>query len=322
MSASRAEVARPWAGRAAAVRLVETILAAVLVSAASFVLLGMTEGDAAVAAVQARGGQVTPEAVAAERARLGLDLEPLARYGHTVVRALHGDFGVSVRSGLPVADELTARLRPTLVLAGAGSLVTIAVGLALGLADAFTRSRLLCAVLRAVSLVLVSVPGFALAFLFVAQFSLAFGWLPTQGMAGWRALVLPALVLGLPAGAALGRVLAARLRAVATEPYLVTARAHGHSRSACLLRWALPNAAVTALVVGGNVLAAVASGTVVVEDVFGWPGLGSYLIAALRYRDWYPLQASVLVFAVLIVLVRGLTLATAAGIDPRARSAR
>lgn len=294
-----------------------------VVSAASFALLGFTDGDAAVAVVEARGDPVTPEAVAAERDRLGLDLPAVPRYVHTVLQAVQGDLGVSVRTGLPVADEVAARLGPTLLLAAAGCLVAVVVALVLGLADAASRGRVLPAVLRGVSLVLISVPGFALAFLLVAQFSLTLRWFPTQGMAGgWRAVVLPALVLGLPAGAALGRVLANRLREVAAQPYLVTARAHGHPRLACLLRWALPNAAVTVLVVGGNVLAAVASGTLVVEDVFGWPGLGSYLIGALRYRDWYPLQASVLLFSVLVIALRGATLAVAAGIDPRARTSR
>src|SRR5690606_33830800 len=178
----------------------------------------------------------------------------IPRYVHTVGQAVHGDFGTSVRTGFPVAQEVAQRLVPTLVLAAAGCLVAVVVGMALGLTEAATRSRLVRWTLRGLSLVLVSVPGFALAFLLVAQFSLTLDWFPTQGMTGgWQSLVLPALVLGLPAGAAIGRVLSSRLHEIAAEPYLVTARAHGHSRTACLLRWALPNATVTLLVVGGNV---------------------------------------------------------------------
>jgi peptide/nickel transport system permease protein len=231
-----------------------------------------------------------------------------------------------VRTGRPVSEEVAARLGPTLRLAAAGSAVAVMAGLAIGLAEAALRGRSpspvsLSPVLRATSLVLVCVPPFALAFALVAVFSLGLGWLPTQGTRGARALVLPALVLGLPAGATIGRVLFTRLREVLAEPYLVTAAAQGESAAARLLLWALPNAAVTTLVAGGNVLAGITSGTLVVERLFGWPGLGAYLIDALQYRDWCPLQTSVLVLAVLIVAVRGLTLMLAAILDPRARVA-
>src|SRR5690606_40290483 len=117
------------------------------------------------------------------------------------------------------AREVAQRLVPTLVLAAAGCLVAVVVGMALGLTEAATRSRLVRGTLRGLSLVLVSVPGFALAFLLVAQFSLPLDWFPTQGMTGgWQSLVLPALVLGLPAGAATGRGLASRPRAAAAAP--------------------------------------------------------------------------------------------------------
>jgi peptide/nickel transport system permease protein len=262
---------------------------------------------------------VTPERVSAERARLGLDRPLPERYVRGLVAAAHGDLGVSVRSGRPVGEEVAVRLGPTLRLAAAGGVVAVVVGLAIGLGEAALRGRSAGPALRAASLVLVCVPPFALAFALVAVFSLGLGWLPTQGTRGARALVLPALVLGLPAGAAIGRVLFTRLREVLAEPYLVTAAAQGEPAAARLLLWALPNAAVTTLVAGGNVLAGVASGTLVVERLFGWPGLGAYLIDALQYRDWYPLQASVLVLAMLIVAVRGLTLMVAAVLDPRAR---
>lgn len=307
--------------RAALGRLGETLAVVAVVSALSFLLLGFTRGDAATASVRAQGVPVTPERVAAERARLGLDRPPLQRYAATVARAVRGDLGISLRTGRPVAPEVAARLGPTLRLATAGGGVAIVVGVGLGLAETASRRRALGPGLRTASLVAVCIPPFALAFGLVAVLGLALGWLPTQGMHGARSLVMPALVLGLPAGAAIGRVLHTRLEEVLAEPYLVTAAAYGEPAAARLLRWAVPNAAVTTLVVGGNVLAGVASGTLVVERLFGWPGLGAYLIDALQYRDWYPLQASVLLLAVLIVGVRGLALMLAAIIDPRARVA-
>ncbi|MDQ7908060.1 ABC transporter permease [Phytohabitans sp. ZYX-F-186] len=302
-------------------RVAEMAALVLVISLVSFGLLCLTRGDAATSVVREQGGPVTQERIAAERHRLGLDLPPHERYVDMLGRAVTGDLGVSVRTGRPVAGEVVERIGPTLRLALAGSLVAVLLGLAIGLVENAATGRVLPAVSRGLSLLLVSVPAFALAFALVDQFSVRLGWFPTQGMAGGlRALVLPALVLGLPAGAALGRVLSTRLREVMAEPYLVMARAQGFSRGACLLRTALPNAAVTSLVVAGNILAALGTGTLVVEEVFGWPGLGSYLISALRYRDWQPLQASVLLLSVVVIVSRGASLALAALVDPRARS--
>jgi peptide/nickel transport system permease protein len=302
-------------------RVLEMAALALVISLVSFGLLCLTRGDAATSAVREQGGPVTQERIAAERHRLGLDLPPQERYVDMLGRAVTGDLGVSIRTGRPVAGELAERIAPTLVLAVAGSLVALLVALAIGLVENASTGRIVPAVSRGLSLLLVSVPAFALAFVLVAQFSVWLGWLPTQGMAGGlRALVLPALVLGLPAGAALGRVLSTRLREVMAEPYLVMVRAQGFSRTACLLRTALPNAAVTSLVVAGNILAVLGTSTLVVEEVFGWPGLGSYLVDALTYRDWQPLQASVVLLCVAVIVARGLSLALAALVDPRARS--
>jgi peptide/nickel transport system permease protein len=303
-------------------RLAQMIVVLLALSALSFALLSLARGDTATAVVKARGGSVSPEAVADERHRLGLDQPPIEQYLTMLRRALLGDFGTSVRTGRPVTAELHNRLMPTLILASAGALITIAVGLSIGLIEASSRSSLLHSSVRGASLVAISVPPFALAFALVAAFSLQLGWFPTQGTGSARSLVLPAVVLGLAPGAALGRVLSNRLREVTAEPYYVTARAQGFSTAVCLLRCALPNAAVTALVVAGNLLALVVTGTLVVEELFGWPGLGSYLVDALRFRDWYPLQASVLVLAALAVVVRGISLMLAAALDPRTKVAQ
>jgi peptide/nickel transport system permease protein len=304
--------------RVAGRRVTELALLTLAISLTTFALLTATKGDVATAAVRATGEPVTPDRVAAKQRELGLDAPAPERYARMVGDAVRGDLGLSVRTGRPVTDDLAPRLRPTLLLAAAGSAVATGFALLLALAEVAVRRRPVAGVLRGLSLVLVSVPGFALAFLLVAVLSLRLGWLPTGGTGSGRSLVLPALVLGLPAGAALGRVLAARLRAALEEPYLVTARAQGHGPLACLLRVALPNAGVTSLVVGGNIVAGVVSGTLVVEELFGWPGAGAYLVDALRYRDWYPLQAAVLLLAALVIGVRALSLAAAALLDPRA----
>lgn len=305
------------AGRAVLRRVGEAVSVLAVVSLLSFVLLTFADGDAATAIVQRRDGDATAQAVQQERSRLGLDRPLLLRYAESVGRALHGDLGDSLQNGQPVSSEVAVRIGPTARLASAGAGVAVVGGVGLGVVGTLTRRRWAAVPLRLTMLGVLSLPSFALAYLGVLILGLWVGWLPTQGMGGARTMVLPALVLGLPLAAALSRVTEARLRATMAEPYLTTARARGLSEPACLLRHALPNACAPLLVVVGNHVGYAIAGTLVVETIFGWPGLGAYLVRALQFRDWYPLQASVLVIAAAAVCARGLAGSIAAVIDPR-----
>nr|WP_246405741.1 ABC transporter permease [Modestobacter versicolor] len=298
--------------------MVEGGLVLLTISVATFALLSLTDGDAATAIVLERDGAVTESAVAAVRAELGLDLPAPVRYLDGLVAMLHGELGLSLRTGRPVADELVGRVPLTVTLATAGAVVAVVLGLAAGVAGAVTDRRGVVVPLRLVTLALLSLPAFALAYLGVLALALGLGLVPTQGVDGWPSLVLPALVIGLPLASAIARVTDARLRATMTEPFVVTARARGLSRSRSVVTQALPAAAAPLLVVVGNQVGHAIAGTLVAETVFGWPGLGDYLVRALQFRDWYPLQAAVLLIAAAAVLARGLAGSLAALVDPRA----
>ena len=314
------------AGRLAGRRLGEGLLVLLAVSLLTFALLQATAGDAATAIALKRDGTATPAAVAAIRADLGLDLPAPVRYLRGLGDLLRGHLGISLRTGQGVGGEVTARIGPTLTLASAGALVAVVVGLGAAVLAAASTGRaaraLLVLPVRAGSVALLSLPSFALAYVGVLALSLRLGVLPTQGMAGWPSLVLPAAVIGLPLAAAVARVAEARLRATLTEPFVVTARARGLSPLRCLLTVALPNAAAPLLVVVGNQVGYAVAGTLVAETVFGWPGLGDYLVDALRFRDWYPLQAAALLIAAAAVLTRGVAGSLAALVDARAGSSR
>ena len=313
-------------GRLAGRRLGEGAAVLLTVSLLTFVLLSATAGDAATAIVLQRDGTVTPGAVAEVRSELGLDLPAPVRYLHGVAGLLHGDLGVSLRTGRDVGGEVADRIGPTVTLAAAGALVAVVLGLGAAVlaaaATGWAARALVVLPVRAGSDALLSLPSFALAYVGVLVLSLRLGLLPTQGMDGWPSLVLPAAVIGLPLAAAVARVAEARLRATLAEPFALTARARGASPLRCLLAVALPNAAAPLLVVIGNQVGYAVAGTLVAETVFGWPGLGDYLVDALRFRDWYPLQAAVLLIATAAVLTRGLAGSLAALVDARAGSSR
>lgn len=306
------------AGLLVARRIGEGTVVLTAVSLLTFLLLSLAAGDAATAIVLKRDGVVTADAVAAMRADLGLDLPGPVRYLDGLWAALQGDLGVSLRTGREVADEVAARIGPTAVLATAGASTAVVLGLALGVGGALTDRRLVTVPVRVLTLTVLSLPSFALAYLGVLIVALRLDLVPTQGLAGWSSLVLPALVIGLPLAATIARLTEARLRTTMTEPYVTTARARGLSHIRCVLTQALPNAAVPLLVVVGNVVGYAVAGTLVAETVFGWPGLGDYLVRALQFRDWYPLQAAVLLIAAAAVAVRGVAGSLAALLDPRA----
>ncbi|MQA34690.1 ABC transporter permease [Modestobacter roseus] len=314
-------VGRSWvaaAGRSAGRRAGEGVAVLLVVSLLTFGLLTVAAGDAATAIVLAREGTVTAGTVARVRAELGLDLPAPVRYLHGLTGLLTGDLGASARTGRDVAGEVATRLGPTITLATAGAVVAVVLGLGAGVLAAGTRRRVVRLPIRLGSLGLLSVPAFALAQLGVLLFALQWRLLPTQGIAGWPSLVLPAAVIGLPLAAVLAQVTEARLRSTLREPFVTTARARGTSPVRVLLATALPNAAAPLLVVVGDVVGSALAATVVAETAFGWPGIGDYLVRALQFRDWYPLQAAVLLVAVGAVSARGLAGSLAAVVDARA----
>ncbi|WP_369130918.1 ABC transporter permease [Modestobacter roseus] len=314
-------VGRSWvaaAGRSAGRRAGEGVAVLLVVSLLTFGLLTVAAGDAATAIVLAREGTVTAGTVARVRAELGLDLPAPVRYLHGLTGLLTGDLGPSARTGRDVAGEVATRLGPTITLATAGAVVAVVLGLGAGVLAAGTRRRVVRLPIRLGSLGLLSVPAFALAQLGVLLFALQWRLLPTQGIAGWPSLVLPAAVIGLPLAAVLAQVTEARLRSTLREPFVTTARARGTSPVRVLLATALPNAAAPLLVVVGDMVGSALAATVVAETAFGWPGIGDYLVRALQFRDWYPLQAAVLLIAVGAVSARGLAGSLAAVVDARA----
>ena len=303
-------------------RLLEGLLVLLAVSLLTFLFQAAAPGDVATAIVARRTGGTVPAAqVAEERARLGLDLPLPLRYWNYLAGVLHGDFGVSERTGQPVAHDLAGRIPATLQLAGVAGLLTVLLGVGAGVLTVLLRGRVARAALRGTALLAVSVPSFALAYLLVLVLALRLHWFPTQGAGSPGSMVLPALVLAAPFAAALRRLLAARLDEVLTEPYIATARARGVAWPVTVLCHALPNAGVTILVVSGTQLGNVLSSNVVVETIFSWPGIGDYFVQAVDFRDLYAIQATILVYAGIALSIRAVSMVLAALLDPRASTA-
>lgn len=298
-------------------------LAAVLfaLSLVTFALAQLAPGDPARSLAVDRIGPAATEAdVEAVRAELGLDGPPAGQYLRFLGHALTGDLGDSYRTGQPVTGELAARVPVTLGLVALGGGPGVALGVAVGLASVRAQGRFVRGALRVAGLTATAVPPFWLSYLLVLGLALALGLVPTGGMAGPRTWILPSIVLALPMAGMLSRVVAVSVTDALAASHILAAVARGASPRRILLAEALPNAAGPVLAVAGSAVAGLLTGTVVVEQIFGWPGVGHYFVQAVAARDLPALQGGVAYFGIAIVAANAAADALHALVDPRVRS--
>lgn len=309
------ELGRILAGRVGA--LVPVLLGVtVLVWAMSALALG----DPARASM---GQRADPAAVERIRRELELDQPAPVRYVRWVGRLVRGDLGRSLRDRRPVTAVIAERLPATVRLALAATLVSIAVGVPVGVVAAARRRSLLDHALMAGAVLGISTPVFWLGMMLSLVFAVWLGWLPVSGYGGggWRHLVLPALTLGALHTGVVARMTRASLLEVARQEFLQTARAKGLSELTVVMKHAFRNAAIPVVTVIGLGLANLLVGAPLTETVFAWPGLGRLLVVSVDQRDVPVAMGVVLVFALVYVLGSLLVDLVYLAVDPRTRHA-
>lgn len=270
------------------------------------------------------GEFATPQAIADLEAQLGLDQPLSVQYATFLKDYAQGDFGVSLRSRRPVVQEIMRELPHTLHLAVAGMVVSIVVGVSIGILAAVWPNSWVDMVSRFIALLGISVPVFFSGVLLILLFSVQLQWFPTigAGKAGdWpsilRHLVLPALAVGTLSAGVTMRMTRSSMLEVLSQDYIRTARAKGVPNVLVYLKHALRNASIPiATVIGlnfGNML----GGAVLTETVFSRPGLGKLIVDAIIWKDYPMAQASIFLFAVMFLIVNLLTDLTYALLDPR-----
>lgn len=287
------------------------------ISVLVFLIVHAIPGDPAVIAAGLEAGAETVERI---RRDLGLDRPLPVQFASFVGRALVGDFGVSIRTGLPVAQEIADRLPYTLLLALAGAVVATGLGLAAGLLGAVFRNRWIDHVVMSATLVAVSTPSYWLALMLMLAFSLQLGLLPSIGTGTPAHFVLPIATLGLQSAGLVARMTRATMLDVLKEDYVRTARANGVAEARVIWRHALPNALVPITTLIGLRFGGLLAGTVLVESVFAIPGVGRMMVDAVLARDFPMVQGGVLVVASLYVVINAATDAMAGVLDPRVRA--
>ncbi|MBR0655869.1 ABC transporter permease [Plastoroseomonas arctica] len=296
----------------------------------NFFLIRLAPGDAA-SVLAGESGAASPEYTELLRQKFGLDRPVIEQFFLYIANALRFDLGFSFRNDAPVSELILARLGPTLLLMLAAFSLAVAFGTLLGVLAAVARNSWRDAVISVATLICYATPVFWLGLMLIVVFSVNLAWLPTsgfedigQGYEGWergvdiaRHMVMPVAALGLFYLALYTRVMRASMLEQTGMDYVVTARAKGQSEGRIMLGHMLRNAFLPVLTMAGVQAGNLIGGSVVVETVFGWPGIGTLAFNALQSRDLNLLLGIFFISACLVVAINLIVEALTIALDPR-----
>ncbi|CAM4105319.1 glutathione ABC transporter permease GsiC [Bordetella tumbae] len=281
-------------------RLLGMIPTLLLVSVVVFLFVHMLPGDPARLAAGQDADQATVELV---RQELGLDLPLPQQFVRYFSHMLQGDLGNSLRTKRPVATEIAERFMPTMWLTIASMIWSVGFGMVFGIVSAVWRNRWPDRVLMTLAVSGISFPAFALGMMLMQVFSVNLGWLPTVGASSWKHYILPSITLGAAVAAVMARFTRASFVEVIQEDFVRTARAKGLTENRVVIKHTLRNALIPVVTMMGLQFGFLLGGSIVVETVFNWPGLGRLLVDAVTQRDYPVIQGLVLLFSLEFILI-------------------
>ncbi len=263
--------------------------------------------------------EATEEQVQALRESLGLNDSLAVQFGRYMRNLVQGDFGDSLWQRVPALPIALDRIPATLYLAGVTLLIAIPLALFLGIISAIRPRSIADRSVTVVSLAGVSTADFWLGLMLIILFAVELGWLPTSGYGGPSHVILPALALAVRPMGRISQVVRSAMLEEMAKGYVTTARAKGLRERVVVLRHTLRNAALPILTLMGDEAAVMLNGAVVIETVFGWPGIGILLLQAIERRDLPLIEAAVISIAVMIVTVNLIVDLMYSWFDPRVR---
>ena len=253
---------------------------------------------------------------------LGLN-DPLpVQFIEFVIDAARGDFGTSFRTSRPAMKEVLERVPASLQLAGLSLFFALVIAIPLGVLAAVSRGSVIDVIARLFALVGQAAPNFWVGLMLIFFFSVRLGWLPTGGRGGLDHMILPAITLGTAGAASIARLTRSALLDVLNSDFVTMARAKGLPRRTVIFKHALRNAMIPVVTILGLRIGALISGSVIVETIFAWPGVGRLIIQAINVSDFPVVQAAILLTATAVVFANLLTDIAYMFIDPRIRYVR
>ena len=282
-----------------------------------FTIMYLTPGDPA----QLILGESAPkEAVIALREKMGLNDPFFMQYFRFVKNALMGDFGRSYTTGREVFAEIFARFPNTVVLAVLGVMISIVIGIPVGIISATKQYSVTDSFSMVLALLGVSMPVFWLGLMLILLFSVKLGIFPSGGFDGFSSVILPSIALGVGSAAIVTRMTRSSMLEVIRQDYIRTARAKGVAEKVVINKHALKNALIPIMTVVGLQFGGLLGGAVLTESVFSWPGVGRLMVDAIRQKDTPTVLASVVFLAVVYSVVNLLVDLLYAFVDPRIKS--
>lgn len=274
------------------------------ISMLAFILGLLSPGDPAEFVLSQNGLTVPTEAeLAAMREELGLNVPAYIRYWNWLIGLLHGDLGESYVTGRSITKEIMLRLPLTMKLAALSLVLTICVGLSMGVVCAEKEGSKVDSFVKSLTNIMLSIPGFWLALVLILIFSEKLRILPTSGSDGLASFILPSIVLSFATMGTICRFMRGAMLEEFSKQYYLVARVRGLSKMKLLFSYAFPNALIPVIALLGNYFAGVLGGSAIVESIFAIPGMGTMALEAIRMRDYPVLQAYVLVSGWILVLV-------------------
>lgn len=298
-------------------RLLSVVPVLLVVSVLAFSFVHLLPGDPA---RMMAGQDADPDTVAMLRKTMGLD-EPLpVQYASYMGKVLRGDLGMSLRTKMPVFDEIALRYKPTMYLAFMGLLWASIFGILAGAIAAIYNGKWQDYLAMILSVSGISMPQIWLGLLLIQFFAVYLGWLPVSGFSGkFGELILPSITLGAVVAAIMARFTLSAFLEVLDEEYISTARAKGVAERLVVWKHAFRNALIPVVTMIGLQFGFLLGGSVVVESIFAWPGLGRFMIEAVSVRDYPVLQALLLLYSLHFVLLNLVIDLVYAWINPEIR---
>ncbi len=283
----------------------------------TYLLMYISPGDPALKKLNAQGVTVSEEALAEARHEMGLDKPFLVRYGQWLAGALHGDLGNSYKDGLPVAQKLMHSLRYTLVLSSASLALALVAAVPLAVLTAVRKNGVFDYTVRFLSFIGNSMPNFLISVLLMYLLCVKLKLLPVIAGMSFRGLILPCLALSIPMCARFIRQFRAEILEQLGHEYVAGAVSRGVKPSVILFKNVLHNAAIPMLTIIALSIGTLLGGSVVVETIFRWPGLGKLVMEAITARDYPVIQGFVIFTSCVYVLINLLTDLCYRRLDPR-----
>ena len=249
----------------------------------------------------------------------GLDKPLMEQFWIYCKNFIHGDFGQSYKDGRDVFEVISQRLPKSVWLMGMSIIFSIVVGLPLGIYAALHRNSFGDRFVMGAAVFGFSMPNFFLGIMFILIFSMKLHWLPSAGSDTWIHLLLPMITIGMTRMGSYARYTRSAMLNVLSKPYIITAKAKGANRNRMVYLHALPNAAIPIVTVIGTSIGHMVGGSVVIENVFAWPGVGRLLVSSVAVRDLPVVQAIVIIMGLAMVLANLLVDFTYGLLDPRIR---